>query len=93
MDRATILDDCLERLKAGASPADCLSLYPGQAAELAPMLAAAVQLQDFSGHALSDAQHLRAKVALREAFAARSTPHAPASWLGPFARVKGWAVA
>ena len=53
MDRPTILDDCLARLKAGASIADCLSLYPGQAAQLAPMLAAAVQLpasNGFCGH-------------------------------------------
>ena len=74
MDRATILDDCLARLKAGASLADCLSLYPGQAAELAPLLAAAVQLQDLSGHALSDAQRLRAKVTLRETLASRPAP-------------------
>jgi len=93
MDRTTILDDCLARLKAGASLADCLSLYPEQAVELAPMLAAAVQLQGLSAHALSDAQRLRAKVILRETLASRSMPHAATSWLGLFGRAKGWAVA
>ena len=93
MDRVTILDDCLARLKAGASIADCLSQYPGQAAELAPILAAAVQLQDLSGHALSDAQRLRAKVMLRETLASRLMPRAATSWLGLFGRAKSWAAA
>ncbi len=93
MDRATILDDCLARLKAGASLADCLALYPEQAVELAPMLAAAVQLQGLSGHVLSDAQRLRAKVILREALAKRSMRHAATSWRGLFGWANSWAAA
>ncbi len=43
MNLATILDDCLQRLQAGETIAGCLARYPDQAADLAPMLAAAAQ--------------------------------------------------
>ena len=36
------LDDCLQRMMGGASLSDCLSRYPGRAAELKPMLEVAV---------------------------------------------------
>ncbi len=40
------LDDCLQRLSAGKSSlAQCLARYPGHAAELRPMLEAAIQVQ------------------------------------------------
>ncbi len=82
MNIAIILDDCLTRLKRGESVADCLTRYPGQAAELAPMLVAAIQLRDLSVYQLSGAQRLRGKVALREALAAQARPRPWSSWLG-----------
>jgi len=75
---AAILDDCLQRLQAGATVDDCLTHHAAQAAELAPMLAAAVQLQALATYHLSDAQKLRARVALRETLATQSQPH---TWL------------
>jgi hypothetical protein len=69
MNLTTILDDCLQRLAAGESVAQCLARYPEAAPELAPMLAAAEQVRAFSAVRLSQGQRLRAKVALREELA------------------------
>jgi hypothetical protein len=49
MDLATILDDCVHRMRGGESVEDCLADYPEQAAELAPMLRAASALQWLAG--------------------------------------------
>ncbi len=75
---AAILDDCLQQLQAGATVDDCLTHHAAQAAELAPMLAAAVQLQALATYRLSDAQKLRARVTLRDTLAAQPQPH---TWL------------
>ena len=89
---AAILDDCLQRLQAGATVDDCLSHHAAQAAELAPMLAAAVQLQSLASYRLSAAQKLRGRVALRNTLATRRQPH---RWLprgSGFGRVRGLAL-
>jgi hypothetical protein len=93
MEMTTILDDCLARLQAGASIADCLAQHPEAATELAPMLAAASQLSRLAVPTLSDAQRLRGKVALREAHSARPAPRTLASWLGGARPLRGWAMA
>jgi hypothetical protein len=84
MDLAVILDDCLTRLREGETEAAALSHYGGAAAELAPMLAVAGQLQTLSAHHLSPAQRERAKATLRRSLAARPTPAFPA--FGPWLR-------
>ena len=73
MNLTTILDDCLERLAAGESVAQCLARYPEAAPELAPLLAAAEQMRAFATVRLSQGQRLRAKVALREELAVQKT--------------------
>ncbi len=73
MNLTTILDDCLQRIAAGESVAQCLARYPEAAPELAPMLAAAEQLRAFSTARLTEGQRQRAKVALREELAAQRT--------------------
>jgi hypothetical protein len=82
MNIAMILDDCLARLARGEAVADCLTRYPGQAAELAPMLVATIQLRDLSAYQLSGAQRLRGKMVLRRALAAQAQPRPWISWLG-----------
>lgn len=71
MNLSSILDDCLSRLAAGESVADCLASHPQYAGELAPMLRAATQLHVLSEARLTNGQQLRAKVQLREVLAAR----------------------
>jgi hypothetical protein len=78
MNLTTILDDCLQRLAAGESVAQCLARYPDAAPELAPMLAAAEQVRAFSAARLSQGQLLKAKVALREELAAQGARRAGA---------------
>jgi hypothetical protein len=77
-----ILDDCLARLARGEAVADCLTRYPDQAAELAPMLVTAIQLRDLSAYRLSGAQQLRGRMALRRALAAQAQPRPWLAWLG-----------
>ena len=62
-----ILSTCLEEIAAGDTLAACLARYPEQAGALAPMLAAAVELQALRSHDLSVPARLRAKARLREA--------------------------
>jgi hypothetical protein len=45
LDLDSILDDCLARLAQGETLSTCLARYPGQAAELEPLLQAATRLQ------------------------------------------------
>lgn len=45
LDLDLILDDCLARLAQGETPAAVLARYPGQAAQLEPLLQAAARLQ------------------------------------------------
>lgn len=79
MDLPTILDDCLQRLQNGESIGECLARYPEQAANLAPMLTAATQLQTLAGFSLNEAQRLQGKVALRETLA---KPAGTSLWSG-----------
>ena len=73
MDPATLLDDCLERLRTGGSEADCLERYPEQAAELRPMLASASRLRRvLAGAYLPQEQRARAKTLLKQALAAQN---------------------
>ena len=51
-----ILADCIERLQAGETAVDCLARYGAEAAELAPLLNAAMRLQRVNTHRLTDAQ-------------------------------------
>ncbi len=81
MKASTILDDCLERLKAGETVADCLVRYPEQAQTLAPMLQAAAELRTLAAFRLSHGQKLRAKVTMRAALAERTAPRPPLAWL------------
>ncbi len=90
MDLATILDDCVHRMRAGETVEDCLAAYPDHAAELAPMLRAASILQLLAGWRLPDAYRQETRGVLRrEAAASRARPKRSrwtAFWLGPAAR-------
>jgi len=90
-----ILEDCIERLQAGETIADCLARYGAQAAELAPLLTTAMQLQGVGPQRLTHGQHLRTKVALREALAERRARAASKSlgWRGWWGQARGLAVA
>jgi transposase len=65
-----ILDICLDRLRTGATLADCLASYPQHAAQLAPLLQVAGLLETPAGPTMSD-QGLRAGEARLLAQAAR----------------------
>jgi hypothetical protein len=65
--RETILEDCVERLRAGEDSVECLARYRGEAATLAPLLNAAVRLQGVSDFRLTADQRIRAKQTLRAA--------------------------
>lgn len=83
MNLETILDDCLLRLQQGEAIGACLERYPQQAAELKPMLVAAIQLRTLSACQLSAGQRLKGRQALRRAWAAhraRIRPAPPAGW-------------
>ncbi len=67
MTLSAILDECLHRLQAGETVAACLALYPDQASELAPLLAAAARLRPLAGQSLSAGQHAQGRAAVREA--------------------------
>lgn len=92
MNLTTILDDCLERLAAGESVAQCLARYPEAAPQLAPMLAAAEAVRGLSAARLSQGQRLRAKVALREELAAQQARGRSAAPLGVSATAR-WRLA
>ncbi len=86
MDLATILDDCVHRMRGGESVEDCLADYPEQAAELAPMLRAASALQWLAGFRLPDARRQQTRTALRQVVAAsQAMPKRPA-WLAFWVR-------
>ena len=90
MDLATILDDCVHRMRRGEGVEDCLADYPEQAAELAPMLHAASALQWLAGSRLPDAHRQQTRTGLRQVVAAsQATPKRPpwmAFWVRPMAR-------
>ncbi len=86
MNLALILDDCLQRLQAGETIAGCLAHYPDHAADLAPMLAVAAQLNRLAGQAPSAAQRQRTLARLRQEAAtqrARQRGQARSGWLTP----------
>jgi hypothetical protein len=64
-----IVDQCLLRLDAGESIADCVRDFPQQAAELGPMLVAAMTLQQWQAPTLApsvrEAARIKAHAALR----------------------------
>jgi len=91
-DLADILDGCLQRLRDGETTEDCLARHPEQAAELAPMLMAASQLQRLADYRLSNAQRLRAKVTLRETLADRSPRAIRPAWRRALGRAGGLAM-
>ncbi len=66
MNLAPILDDCLQRLQAGETIAGCLARHPDHAADLAPMLAVAAQLNRLAGQTPSSAQRQRALARLSQ---------------------------
>lgn len=65
------LERCLQQIEADESIDSCLARYPDQAAELAPMLAAAVQVRSMARQHLSEAQRFQARATLRQTLAAR----------------------
>lgn len=89
MNLEAILDDCLMRLQQGESVAACLERYAPQAAELAPMLAAAGQLRTLSARQLTVAQRQAGKRALRQALAAQQNKARPTFGLGWLSWLRG----
>ncbi len=80
--QGAVLADCIERLQAGETEADCLARYGAEAAALAPLLSAAVRLQRVNARRLTDAQRGQAKATLRAAMLSQhrrsqSAPIAP----------------
>ena len=67
MTLAAILDDCLQRVRAGESIASCLQRYPVHADELAPMLAAAARLSAWSALSPTAEQRAHTLAQLRQA--------------------------
>ena len=74
-DSAAILDLCIDRMRRGESMDTCLRDYPEQAAELAPMLMAARQLNVLASQRLTDAQRMQGKARIRRTLA--SPPQRP----------------
>jgi hypothetical protein len=65
------LSRCLERITAGETASACLARYPSHAAELAPLLAMAHELETLGNYNFSDAARERTRARLRQAEAAR----------------------
>jgi hypothetical protein len=84
-EQARILNICLDAMAAGETATAetataCLARYPEQAAELAPMLAAAGELRAIGQYHLSETVRTQARNRLRRAQAARSRPAERAAW-------------
>ncbi|MBI2857191.1 MAG: hypothetical protein HYX95_02625 [Chloroflexi bacterium] len=62
-----ILDECIDRLQQGDSIEQCLSRYPGEAAELEPLLRTAASLREAAR--LSPADHFKSRVRAQALFA------------------------
>ncbi len=71
------LEDCLTRLKDGASLEDCLARYPEQAAELRPLLTAARTLE--TGQAVQPSSTFQARNRAQVLAYARLRPRRPKS--------------
>ena len=67
---ASALEECLDRVVAGESAAECLAALGSQAAVVEPLVAAATRLQHVRAERLSDAQRQRAHATLAAAMAA-----------------------
>lgn len=88
MTLAAILDDCLQRVRAGESIASCLQRYPAHAQDLAPMLAAATRLSAWRTLSPTAEQRAHTLAQLRQAAAAPRTgraPRAPTRWFAALA--------
>ncbi len=98
--RGAILADCIERLQAGETVADCLTHCGDEAAAVAPLLTVAARLQQVGAHRLTDGQRGQAKATLRAATLSQSRrathPEKRSSWrlwLAPQGRMRGLALA
>ena len=79
-----ILNDCLERLAAGESVADCLAHYPEHADELAPLLRMGQATMDVSRAATpSAAGKARGMARMQAALAEGRTRHGRRRWQMP----------
>ena len=65
--QGAILADCIERLQAGETMADCVARYGAEAAAMTPLLSAAVRLQRVNVYRLTADQRGQAKATLRAA--------------------------
>jgi len=74
------LGNCLDQLAAGEAIAACLAQHPEQAAELAPLLAMAVELGSLRGYGLSEAARRRAHARLLRAEVDRNSRDVTHGW-------------
>jgi len=82
-DLALIVDDCVQRLRAGEEVAACLARYPAHASELTPLLEAAVQLRGLAEVHLPADARAQARATLRRTLAAhRQAAAQPRPWSG-----------
>jgi len=85
-----ILNECVERLRKGATVEQCLASFPEQASELEPLLKAVVSLNQFS--ALRPRAEFKAQVRTQALMALRrKTARKQHSWLGGFMWRRTWA--
>ncbi len=70
--KASALEECLDRVVAGESVAECLAALGSQAAAVEPLVSAATRLQRVRAERLSDAQRQKAHVTLGAAMRERN---------------------
>ena len=76
----SILGRCLGQIAAGETVSACLAGYPEHAAELAPLLAMARELETLGGHTLSEAARQRTRTKLRQAETTRRSRRTAPWW-------------
>jgi len=89
-----VLDRCIQRLRAGDSPADCLARFPEYAEELEPLLLSAQKLGCIAGWELPDGSWARHRSQVFAAVQERQTRRpwwAPLRWVPDFAQTRGLA--
>ncbi len=69
---ASALEECLDRVAAGESPAECLASLGSEAAAVEPLVSTAARLQRIRAERLSDAQRQKAHVTLAAAMRERN---------------------
>src|SRR3990172_4783231 len=85
-----ILDECVERLRKGATVEQCLASFSEQASELEPLLKAVVSLNQ--AYALRPRAEFKAQARTQALMALRSkTARKQRSWLGGFMWRRTWA--